>query len=203
MGTHFLTKRKPWPRDGRTWIMLRGFHKVRSRTDYLLVIDRCLFQIFWSRTCTTIQTTTWSLVVSGGQQQRNVTDTWVGSDASPCDSQGSLERQNDCLWRFGGKYPGHCGGRDTADHGYCWRPGDLLTPGSRRAGYGRGINGMCSSSAARSGQSSISTSDSGNQRQGLQSSPSSLLTRLSPKRRGSMCRGSTKPRLTTPPPPPE
>ena len=40
MSSHFLPKRKYWPRDGRTWSIWRGYWVVRSRTDYLLGKDR-------------------------------------------------------------------------------------------------------------------------------------------------------------------
>ena len=36
MSGHFLPRRKPWLRNGRTWIMLRGGQEVRSCTNYLL-----------------------------------------------------------------------------------------------------------------------------------------------------------------------
>ena len=36
MSMHFLPRRKPWSKDSRTWGMLRGGQKVRSRTNYIL-----------------------------------------------------------------------------------------------------------------------------------------------------------------------
>ena len=39
----FLLQRRPWCWDGRTWSMLQKGREVRSRTDYILGTDRCLF----------------------------------------------------------------------------------------------------------------------------------------------------------------
>ena len=43
MLTHFLPLRRPLCWDGRTWIMVQAGREVRSRTDYILGTDRCLF----------------------------------------------------------------------------------------------------------------------------------------------------------------
>ena len=43
MSAHFLPRRRSWFRDGRTWGMIREGLEVRSWTDYILGIDRCLF----------------------------------------------------------------------------------------------------------------------------------------------------------------
>ena len=44
MSEHFLPRRLPWCRDGRTWSMLRKGREVRSRTDYILETDHRLFR---------------------------------------------------------------------------------------------------------------------------------------------------------------
>ena len=44
MSGHFLPRRKPWLRDGRTWIMLRGGQEVRFWTNCLLGTYLRLFQ---------------------------------------------------------------------------------------------------------------------------------------------------------------
>ena len=43
MATHFLPRKRRWGRERRTWAMVRGGKAVRSRTDYILGIDRRLF----------------------------------------------------------------------------------------------------------------------------------------------------------------
>ena len=43
METHFLPRQRTWGRERRTWIMVREGEVVRSRTDYILGTDRCLF----------------------------------------------------------------------------------------------------------------------------------------------------------------
>ena len=43
MSAHFLPRRRPWCRDGRTWSMQQKGREVRSRTDYILGTDRRLF----------------------------------------------------------------------------------------------------------------------------------------------------------------
>ena len=44
MAAHFLPRRRRWCRDGRTWSMIREGREVRSRTDYILGTDHCLFR---------------------------------------------------------------------------------------------------------------------------------------------------------------
>ena len=39
----FLLRRRSWCRVGRTWIMIQEEREVRSRTDYILGKDHCLF----------------------------------------------------------------------------------------------------------------------------------------------------------------
>ena len=39
MINHFLPRRKPWLRDGRTWSMRHRDQVVRSQTDYLLGME--------------------------------------------------------------------------------------------------------------------------------------------------------------------
>ena len=39
MSEHFLPRRCPWFRDGRTWSMIREGRELRSRTDYILGTD--------------------------------------------------------------------------------------------------------------------------------------------------------------------
>ena len=46
ISAHFLPRRRPWCRDGRTWIMLLKGREVRSRTDYILGKDCRLFGFF-------------------------------------------------------------------------------------------------------------------------------------------------------------
>ena len=41
---HFLPRQLPWFQDGITWSMVRVGREVRSRTDYILGTDRCLFR---------------------------------------------------------------------------------------------------------------------------------------------------------------
>ena len=41
---HFLPRERRWCRDRRTWGMLRNGREVRSRTDYIMGTDRCLFR---------------------------------------------------------------------------------------------------------------------------------------------------------------
>ena len=43
MATHFLFRQRTWGRERRMWIMLREGKVVRSWTDYILGIERCLF----------------------------------------------------------------------------------------------------------------------------------------------------------------
>ena len=43
MAPHFLLQNLLWCRDRRMWGMLGKGREVRSRTDYILVMDRCLF----------------------------------------------------------------------------------------------------------------------------------------------------------------
>ena len=43
MATHFLPCQRKWGRERRTWSMVRKGKVVRSRTDYILGTDRCLF----------------------------------------------------------------------------------------------------------------------------------------------------------------
>ena len=43
MATHFLLHQRKWVRESRTWSMVREGKVVRSRTDYILGIDRRLF----------------------------------------------------------------------------------------------------------------------------------------------------------------
>ena len=43
MAAHFLPRKRKWGRERRTWAMVRGGKAVRSRTDYILGTDRCLF----------------------------------------------------------------------------------------------------------------------------------------------------------------
>ena len=43
MSAHFLLRRRPWFRDGRTWSILHKGREVRSRTDYTLGTDIRLF----------------------------------------------------------------------------------------------------------------------------------------------------------------
>ena len=43
MSTHFLPYWRSWCRDGRTWIMIRKEREVRSRIEYILGTDCCLF----------------------------------------------------------------------------------------------------------------------------------------------------------------
>ena len=43
MSSQFLTRRRLWCRDGRTWSMTGEGREVRSRTDYILGTDRRLF----------------------------------------------------------------------------------------------------------------------------------------------------------------
>ena len=44
MSGHFLPWHNTWLKDGCTWAMRRGGQEVRSRTDYILGTDSCLFQ---------------------------------------------------------------------------------------------------------------------------------------------------------------
>ena len=44
MSSHFLPKRLPWCRDGSTWVMVRLGREARSRTDYIMGIDCCIFR---------------------------------------------------------------------------------------------------------------------------------------------------------------
>ena len=44
MSGQFLPWKNLWLKDGRTWAMRRGGQEVRSRTDYILGTDSCLFQ---------------------------------------------------------------------------------------------------------------------------------------------------------------
>ena len=44
MTRHFLPRDSRWCRDQRTWGVLRKGREVRSRTDYILGTDRCLFR---------------------------------------------------------------------------------------------------------------------------------------------------------------
>ena len=44
MTAHFLPMKRRWGRERRTWSMVREENVVRSRTDYLLGIDRRLFR---------------------------------------------------------------------------------------------------------------------------------------------------------------
>ena len=44
MSAHLLPRRKPWPRDRRTWSMQSGDQVVHYRTDYILGTDHCLYQ---------------------------------------------------------------------------------------------------------------------------------------------------------------
>ena len=44
MTAHFLTRRRRWGRERRTWSMVQEGKVVRSRTDYLLGTDRSLFR---------------------------------------------------------------------------------------------------------------------------------------------------------------
>ena len=43
MAAHFLPRRRPWCRDGRTWSMLQKGREVRSWMDYILGTDHRLF----------------------------------------------------------------------------------------------------------------------------------------------------------------
>ena len=43
MSAQFLPCRRLWCRQGRTWSMIRYGREVRSRTDYILGTDHCLF----------------------------------------------------------------------------------------------------------------------------------------------------------------
>ena len=43
MSAHFLPRRRPWCRDGRTWSMLKKGREVQYRKDYILGTDRRLF----------------------------------------------------------------------------------------------------------------------------------------------------------------
>ena len=45
MSAHFLPRRHPWCRDGRTWIMVKLGREVRSLTDYIMGIYRRIFRI--------------------------------------------------------------------------------------------------------------------------------------------------------------
>ena len=42
MAPHFLPRQCRWCRDRKRWGMLRKGREVRSRTDYILGMDRCL-----------------------------------------------------------------------------------------------------------------------------------------------------------------
>ena len=44
MLAHFLQQHHPWYRDGRAWSMVRVGREVRSRTDYILGKNCCLFR---------------------------------------------------------------------------------------------------------------------------------------------------------------
>ena len=44
MTVHFLTRKRRWGRERRTWAMVRGGKAIRSRTDYILGTDRSLFR---------------------------------------------------------------------------------------------------------------------------------------------------------------
>ena len=44
MAAHFLSRKRKWGREQRTWAMVRGGKAVRSRTDYILGTDRSLFK---------------------------------------------------------------------------------------------------------------------------------------------------------------
>ena len=44
MARHFLPREIRWCRDQRTWGMIRKGREVRSRTDYILGTDSCLFR---------------------------------------------------------------------------------------------------------------------------------------------------------------
>ena len=43
MSAHFLPRRRPWCRDGRTWSMLKKGREVQYRKDYILGTDLRLF----------------------------------------------------------------------------------------------------------------------------------------------------------------
>ena len=43
MSAHILLYQSSWCRDGKTWSMIQAGREVRSRTDYILGTDRCLF----------------------------------------------------------------------------------------------------------------------------------------------------------------
>ena len=44
IGANLLPRRKSWLRDGRTWSMWRSDRVLRSRTNYLMGMDRRLYQ---------------------------------------------------------------------------------------------------------------------------------------------------------------
>ena len=44
MTTQFIPRKRRWGREGWTWSMVREGKVVRSRTDYLLGTDICLFR---------------------------------------------------------------------------------------------------------------------------------------------------------------
>ena len=44
IGTNFLPRRKSWLSYGRTWSMWRSDRVLRSRTNYLMGMDRRLYQ---------------------------------------------------------------------------------------------------------------------------------------------------------------
>ena len=43
MSGHFLPRWHSWLRDRRTWIIIRAGREVRSRTDYIMMMDHRLF----------------------------------------------------------------------------------------------------------------------------------------------------------------
>ena len=43
MPSHFRPLQHPWTRDGWTWSMFQLSIEVRSRMEYILGVDRCLF----------------------------------------------------------------------------------------------------------------------------------------------------------------
>ena len=49
LSAHFLPRRRSWCRYERTWIMIREGREVRSRTEYILGADRCLFGNVYAR----------------------------------------------------------------------------------------------------------------------------------------------------------
>ena len=102
---HFLPQRFPWCQDRRTWSMVQLGMEVRSRTDYILGTDYCLFRNVAIRDPQHNSDHYLVLVLLRSAPQGNTLSILGGAHGSPSGPQPPQQGRTDSSWPYIGPSP--------------------------------------------------------------------------------------------------